>query len=55
MVHPMGTGKSFIAFKLCEDKPDKTVCRLSLSEYIFMTQIKNLKLLLALAKQHLYS
>ena len=42
VVHPTGTGKSFIAFKLCEDFPDKTVCWLSPSEYIFRTQIENL-------------
>lgn len=43
IVHPTGTGKSFIAFKLCEDHPDKTVCWLSPSEYIFKTQLENLK------------
>ena len=43
VVHPTGTGKSFIAFKLCEDEPDKTFCWLSPSEYIFKTQIENLK------------
>ena len=43
VVHPTGTGKSFIAFKLCEDSPDKTVCWLSPSEYIFKTQLENLK------------
>lgn len=42
IVHPTGTGKSFIAFKLCEDHPDKTICWLSPSEYIFSTQIENL-------------
>ena len=42
IVHPTGTGKSFIAFKLCEDHPDKTVCWLSPSEYIFRTQVENL-------------
>ena len=35
IVHPTGTGKSFIAFKLCEDHTDKTICWLSPSEYIF--------------------
>ena len=25
IIHPTGTGKSFIAFKLCEDYPDKTI------------------------------
>lgn len=43
IVHPTGTGKSFIAFKLCEEKRDDTVCWLSPSEYIFQTQIENLK------------
>lgn len=42
IVHPTGTGKSFIAFKLCEDHPDKTICWLSPSEYIFSTQLENL-------------
>ncbi len=26
IIHPTGTGKSFIGFKLCEDNQDKTVC-----------------------------
>ncbi len=43
VVHPTGTGKSFIAFKLCEDNPDKTICWLSPSEYIFKTQLENVK------------
>ena len=42
IVHPTGTGKSFIAFKLCEDHPDKIICWLSPSEYIFSTQLENL-------------
>lgn len=42
IVHPTGTGKSFIGFKLCEDNPDKLVCWLSPSENIFKTQIENL-------------
>nr|MBO6295546.1 hypothetical protein [Schwartzia sp. (in: firmicutes)] len=42
VVHPTGTGKSFIGFKLCEDHPDKRVCWLSPSEYIFKTQQENL-------------
>ncbi len=41
VIHPTGTGKSFIGFKLCEDHPDKTVCWLSPSEYIFRTQMEN--------------
>lgn len=43
VIHPTGTGKSFIGFKLCEDNPDKTVCWLSPSDYIFRTQLENLK------------
>ncbi|MCI9229133.1 MAG: DEAD/DEAH box helicase family protein [Dorea sp.] len=42
VVHPTGTGKSFIGFKLCEDFPDKIICWLSPSEYIFKTQVENL-------------
>ena len=42
IVHPTGTGKSFIGFKLCEDFPDKRICWLSPSEYIFKTQVENL-------------
>lgn len=42
VIHPTGTGKSFIAFKLCEDNPDKRVLWLSPSEYIFRTQKENL-------------
>ncbi len=41
IIHPTGTGKSFIGFKLCEDNQDKTVCWLSPSEYIYKTQIEN--------------
>lgn len=43
VIHPTGTGKSFIAFKLCEDNKDKRVLWLSPSEYIFKTQIENVK------------
>ena len=42
VVHPTGTGKSFIGFKLCEDFPDRVICWLSPSEYIFKTQVENL-------------
>jgi len=41
VIHPTGTGKSFIGFKLCEDHPDETVLWLSPSEYIFRTQLEN--------------
>jgi len=43
VIHPTGTGKSFIGFKLCEDNPDKTICWLSPSRYIYQTQLENLK------------
>ena len=40
IIHPTGTGKSFIAFRLCEDKASGRICWLSPSEYIFMTQME---------------
>ncbi len=43
VIHPTGTGKSFIGFKLCEDHPDKSICWLSPSIYIYRTQLENLK------------
>lgn len=43
IIHPTGTGKSFIGFKLCEDNPYKRICWLSPSKYIFTTQLENLK------------
>ena len=42
VIHPTGTGKSFIGFKLCEDNPESTVCWISPSEYIWQTQLDNL-------------
>ena len=43
VVHPTGTGKSYIAFKLIEDHPDAAFLWLSPSEYIFKTQLENLQ------------
>ena len=43
IVHPTGTGKSYIAFKLIEDNPEKIVIWLSPSEYIFKTQLDSLE------------
>lgn len=43
VVHPTGTGKSFIGFKLCYDNSDKVICWLSPSRYIYQTQLENLK------------
>ena len=42
VIHPTGTGKSFIAFKFCESHPDARICWLAPSEYIFNTQKENL-------------
>lgn len=41
VIHPTGTGKSFIGLKLCADHPKSTVCWLSPSEHIFHTQLEN--------------
>lgn len=41
IIHPTGTGKSFIAFQLCQDHLKQTVCWLSPSEYIFSIQKEN--------------
>ncbi len=41
VIHPTGTGKSFLAFKLCADHPGDKVCWLSPSEHIFATQKEN--------------
>ena len=43
IIHPTGTGKSYIAFQLIEDTPEKVVIWLSPSEYIFKTQLESLK------------
>lgn len=43
IVHPTGTGKSYIAFKLIEDNLEKVVIWLSPSKYIFKTQLESLK------------
>ena len=43
VVHPTGTGKSYIAFRLIEDHPDAAFLWLSPSEYIFKTQLESLQ------------
>ena len=43
IVHPTGTGKSYIAFKLIENNPEKVVIWLSPGAYIFKTRRENLK------------
>ena len=50
VVHPTGTGKSYIAFKLIEDNSEKVVIWLSPSESIFKTQLESLKKLCPKAK-----
>lgn len=42
VIHPTGTGKSFIAFKLAEDHPGSRICWLAPNEYIYRTQLENL-------------
>ena len=43
VIHPTGTGKSFIAFKLAEQHSDKRIVWMAPSEYIYQTQVENLK------------
>lgn len=43
VIHPTGTGKSFIAFKLAMEHPDRKILWLAPSEYIFRTQVENLQ------------
>ena len=43
VIHPTGTGKSLLAFKLAEDHPEASICWLSPSRYIYDRQRKNLK------------
>ena len=42
VIHPTGTGKTYIAFRLVEDCGDKKFLWLSPSEYIFRTQLEQL-------------
>ncbi|MCI8403208.1 MAG: DEAD/DEAH box helicase family protein [Lachnospiraceae bacterium] len=42
IIHPTGTGKSFIAFKMAEEHPQARVFWLSPSRYIFRQQQENL-------------
>ena len=43
IIHPTGTGKSFIAFQLAVEHPDNKILWLAPSEYIYLTQVENLK------------
>ncbi len=51
VIHPTGTGKSFIAFKLAEECPSAKIVWLSPSEYIYLTQLENLEKALKGSKQ----
>ena len=43
IIHPTGTGKSFIAFQLAVEHPESKLLWLAPSEYIYLTQVENLK------------
>ena len=43
IIHPTGTGKSFIAFQVAVEHPNKNILWLAPSEYIYQTQLENLK------------
>lgn len=43
VIHPTGTGKSYIAFKLAQEHAGSRICWLSPSAYIFQTQKENLQ------------
>ena len=43
IIHPTGTGKSFIAFQVAIEHPNESVLWLAPSEYIYQTQLENLK------------
>ena len=43
VIHPTGTGKSMIAFKMCEKRKGEKVLWLGPSSYIYKTQVENLR------------
>ena len=43
VIHPTGTGKSFLAFQLIEDHPEARFLWLSPNDYIFKTQNESLR------------
>ena len=47
IIHPTGTGKSFIAFKLAQEYPESRILWLAPSEYIYKTQVENMRKVLA--------
>jgi superfamily II DNA or RNA helicase len=46
VIHPTGTGKSMIAFKLCAEHPGERILWLGPSTYIYKTQVENLSVVL---------
>lgn len=50
VIHPTGTGKSFIAFKLAEEHPNRRILWLAPSEYIYKTQVENMRKVLAVSE-----
>lgn len=46
IIHPTGTGKSLIAFKLAMEHPQANVYWLAPSSYIYHTQLENLQKLM---------
>ena len=55
VIHPTGTGKSMIAFKLIEKHPDSHFLWLSPSEYIYKTQLENIDIQFLNVKYMSYS
>lgn len=53
IIHPTGTGKSFIAFQLAVEHPTDKVLWLAPSEYIYQTQVENLKKTESLTEENL--
>ncbi|MDD3416417.1 MAG: Helicase associated domain protein [Lachnospiraceae bacterium] len=43
VIHPTGTGKSYIAFAVCEAHPDRPILWISPSDYIYKNQRANLQ------------
>lgn len=43
VIHPTGTGKSFIGFQFVDEHPDWRICWISPSDYIFQTQLENIR------------
>lgn len=44
IIHPTGTGQSYIGFKLAQEHPQARILWLTPSDYIVRTQLQNVKL-----------